>query len=197
MIKRHSLFILLNLVIITNVLIILFSTLIKIPSSFQYFTVLSNIFMAIVAAVAIITFLKHSSSQIVDNLYLVATTSLVLVFLVVVLFLSPQYENPSFLFTEYNFFLHLLNPFLAAISLLLIKDAKFNRKTRFFTLIPPFLYAIIYFIFVIVKKEWSDFYNFTLGGKTWVSFITLLIILCVTYATSAILVFAYKKLSSQ
>ena len=51
--------------------------------------------------------------------------------------------------------------------------------------------------FVVLKKEWPDFYNFTFGGKEWVSFVTLFVILCVTYAISAILVFSYKKLSNQ
>ena len=101
------------------------------------------------------------------------------------------------MFTGYNFFLHLLNPIFAVFALLLLKDAKFNKKTCFLALIPPFLYAIVYYIFVVLKKEWSDFYNFTLGGKEWASFITLFVILCVTYIISAILVFSYKKLSIQ
>lgn len=195
MIKNRYLFITLNLSIIIDFIIILFFVLIKTPSAFHYFTVLSNLFMVIVASLAIFLAIKSTSSQFLNNLYLIATTSLVLVFLVVAFFLAPQFENYFYLFSEYNFFLHFLNPLFAVISLLLLKNPEYNFKTCFYTLIPPALYAIIYFIFVILKKDWPDFYNFTLGGKDWLSFFTLLIILGVTYLISATLVLLSKKLS--
>ena len=197
MIKHHYLFIFLNSFIIIDVLIILFSVLIEVPSSFHYFTVLSNIFMAIIAASAIFMALKHIVSHIIPLLYLIATTSLILVFLVVALFLAPQFQNYFYLFSEYNFFLHFLNPLFAAISLFLFKNSKFNFKICFTTLIPPVLYAIIYFIFVILRKDWPDFYNFTLGGKDWLSIFTLLVILSATYSISAILVLCCQKISKQ
>ncbi len=195
MIKHRPLFILLNLFIVIDVLFIFFSVLIKIPSSFRYFTVLSNVSMALIAMFAIYTALKRVSSPILNLLYLIITTSLVLVFLVVALFLSPQFDDYFFLFSGYNFFLHFLNPLLAVISLLLLNHPKYNCKTSFLSLIPPFLYAILYFIFVILRKDWSDFYNFTLGGNDWLSFITLFVILVVTYSISTILVLCCKKLA--
>ncbi len=195
MIKHRYLFIFLNLFIIIDFLVILFSVLIEVPSSFHYFTVLSNIFITIVAALAIFMTLKHATLRLLALLYLIATTSLVLVFLVVALFLAPQSQNYFYLFSEYNFFLHFLNPLFAVISLFLFKNPKFNFKICFITLIPPILYAIIYFIFVILRKDWPDFYNFTLGGKDWLSIFTLLVILGVTYSISAILVLCCQKLS--
>ena len=103
MIKHRPLFILLNLFIVIDVLFIFFSVLIKIPSSFRYFTVLSNVSMALIAMFAIYTALKRVSSPILNLLYLIMTTSLVLVFLVVALFLSPQFDDYFFLFSGYNF----------------------------------------------------------------------------------------------
>lgn len=197
MTKHRALFIFLNTFIIVNVLVILFSVLIKLPSAFRYFTVLSNIMMAIVAIFAIYIVLRRKSSQILHVLYLIATTSLVLVYLVVAVFLSPQFEDYFYLFSGYNFFLHFFNPLLAVISFFLFKNLKLNSKTCFLSLIPPLLYAILYFIFVILKKDWPDFYNFTLGGKEWVSVFTLLIILGVTYSVSVVLVKVQKKLSKQ
>ena len=197
MTKHRALFILLNTFIIVDVLIILFSVLIKIPSAFRYFTVLSNLLMAIVAIFAIYIVLRHKPSRILYTLYLITATSLVLVFLVVAFFLSPQFEDYFYLFSSYNFFLHFLNPLLAVISFFLFKNLKLSSKTCFLSLIPPFLYAIIYFIFVILRKDWPNFYNFTLGGKEWISAFTLLIILSVTYFISVILIKLQKKLSKQ
>ena len=98
MIKHRPLFILLNLFIVIDVLFIFFSVLINIPSSFRYFTVLSNVSMALIAMFAIHTALKRVSSPILNLLYLIMTTSLVLVFLVVALFLSPQFDDYFSLF---------------------------------------------------------------------------------------------------
>ncbi len=193
--KHRYLFILLNISIVVDVIIIIFSVLIEIPSLLHYFTVLSNILMAAIAVIAIILALKQTSSHVFNLLYLIATTSLVLVFLVVAFFLAPQFKDYFFLFSGYNFFLHFLNPLFAIISLFLLKNPNFNFKICFLTLIPPFLYAIIYFIFVILKKDWPDFYNFTLGGKDWLSIFSLIIILGVTYLISSALVSFSKKLS--
>ena len=153
--------------------------------------------MTVVATLSIYVALRRTPSQILNVLYLIATTSLVLVFLVVATFLAPQFENYFYLFSGYNFFLHFLNPLLAVIALFLFKEPKFSFKTCFLSLVPPFLYAIIYFIFVILRKDWPDFYNFTLGGKDWLSILTLFIILSVTYFISAILITFCKKLSKQ
>ncbi len=197
MIKHRPLFLILNFFIIIDVSFIFFLILIKIPSSFHYFTVLSNIFMAFVAMFAIFIALKHVSSKILNALYLVITTSLVLVFLVVAFFLTPQFEEPLFLFSGYNFFLHFLNPLFAVGSLFLLDQPDYNHKTSFLSLIPPSLYAILYFIFVVIRKDWPDFYNFTLGGNDWFSIISLLVILIVTYSISTILILCCKKLAKR
>lgn len=197
MIKNKPLFILLNSIIIVSILLILIFIAPAIPTFFHYFTVLSNIFMAFVSILVILIALKKKPSKtqtkIIDNIYLIATTSLILVFLVVAFFLAPRSENYFFLFSDYNFFMHFFNPLLATISLLLLKKPKFNLISRLLTLLPPFIYAIIYFFFVMVLKAWPDFYNFTFGGKIYYATISLTVIMVTVFIISSLLSFLCNK----
>lgn len=191
MIKNRKLFILLNLTIIINIVAILIFIAPTIPTFFRYFTVLSNLFMALVSLLAIFV-----TKKFIKTLYLIATTSLILVFLVVAFFLAPQSKNYFYLFSDYEFFLHFLNPLFATISLLLFKKPNYNYKNCLLCLLPPSIYAVIYFIFVMIIKSWPDFYNFTFGGKFWVAPITLVVILTTTYLIAFILSrVANRKLS--
>lgn len=201
MIKNRQLFIFLNSIIIISVIAVLILVAPTIPTFFRYFTVLSNLFMALVSLFAIFVVTKKKptnlQTKLIKNLYLIATTSLVLVFLVVACFLAPQSNDYFYFFSDYEFFLHFLNPLFAVISLLLIKKPRYNPRNRLLTLIPPFLYAVFYCIFVIILKDWPDFYNFTFGGKLLVAPISLIIILATTYLISSILSFFCNQKTSR
>lgn len=142
---------------------------------FKAFTVDSNTFMAIMATVvagidAIILIKKDGKvSKLIETLYLMSTTSVFITLTTVIFFLSPlryiHTGNFIILYSGTLFFFHLLNPLLAIICFtMFMKDNVFSYKYALLGVIPTFLYAIVYVIMILINK-WSDFYNFTFGGK--------------------------------
>lgn len=138
------------------------------------FTILSNIFLGIVALVSAITVLKHPKKEFPRTLsiwYLVAASSTMLTFLTVILFLAPMRamggKNYFDMLLEQMFFLHFLNPILGAICYVFFLDTK--EKVRFksclLAILPPVIYSSPYIICVCVIKCWPDFYGLTFGGK--------------------------------
>jgi hypothetical protein len=106
------------------------------------------------------------------------TVAVALTFLVSLFVLSPV-KGFVLIFTGSRFFLHGVCPVLNILAFcLFITSHKVSVKQTFFTLIPVAVYAIVYFIMVVVITEarggWDDFYGFATRIPFWIPAILIL-----------------------
>ncbi len=164
------------------------------------FTILSNIFLGLVAGICAFTVIYSKLRKIaiphqraIELWYLTATTAAMITCVTVVFFLAParvsrggNYLDP---FLETLFFLHFFNPLLAAITFVFTtNNTKISFKTRLLTTLPIVAYAIPYFTCVMVLKIWPDFYGLTFGGRLYITPIVLAVFIVVSLAISSVLV---------
>lgn len=148
---------------------------------FEYFTVDSNILAAITSAVMIVfNIMSFSKGGFAAPMWalvfkLVGATAVGLTFLVVVTMLAPFAEKGYFsLFEGSSFFMHFLTPVLAMLSFVLFEGGmRIGFINILFALIPTIIYAVVYFIMVLIVGEekggWNDFYGFNKGGKWYIT----------------------------
>lgn len=139
------------------------------------FTVLSNIFLAIMALIAAINGITASREDKAIGhpfltWYLAATTAGLITCLTVIFFLAPMRalngKDYFDMLLEPMFFLHFLNPILAAIGFIFLTGrTKITLRDRVLATLPIVIYAIPYAINVAILKTWPDFYGLTFGGK--------------------------------
>lgn len=167
------------------------------------FTILSNIFLGLVALVtAIRTILKREPSRASTTWYLTAASAGMLTFLTVLLFLAPMRalngKNYFDLFLEPMFFLHFLNPVLAAINFIFLSgDIKINLKSRLIATLPIVIYAVPYTLCVIFLKIWPDFYGITFGGRYYLVPIVFVVFWLVIFGISSALAAFHDKKASK
>lgn len=169
---------------------------------FRFFTVLSNIFLAITSIIIIVFDVKN----IINNKYEIPKWAMILKFmgtvaatvtlLTVVLLLSPLWEINGdgyfTLFLKNNFFMHLVNPVLGLITFIFFERPNdFKFKYIFFGLLPTVLYSIVYITLVLVGY-WPDFYYFTFGGYMWAAPISAIIMYLLTF-TYAFLIWLFQR----
>lgn len=165
------------------------------------FTILSNIFLGIVALVSgVISLVKHDEPlpRALKTWYLVAVSAGILTFLTVVLFLGPlrvaRGKNYLDLLAETMFFLHFFDPVLAAVTLVFFPETtKITLKSRLLATLPIVIYAIPYVIFVILLKIWPDFYGVTFGGRYYLTPLVFLVFWVVIFAIASLLAFLHNK----
>ena len=167
----------------------------------KYFTTDSNILAAIAAFVMmlynLVRFVKPETviPKWVSVFKYAGTSAVALTLLTVVFFLGPVFAIQHGSFAKYLFMfegntliLHLTTPLLAIISLLFFeKDNEFSMGDCFIACLPSFLYSIVYFTMVVCLKLWNDWYNFTLGGKTFMIPVAMVSMYLATFAISALL----------
>lgn len=152
--------------------------------TFRMFTVNSNILAAIAAAVVIpytIDGLRKKDYHLpnwVVTFFLVGTTAVALTFLVSLFILSPV-KGFVLIFTGSRFFLHGVCPILIILAFcIFITSHKVSWRESFFSLIPVAIYAILYFVMVVViTKEnggWDDFYGFATRLPLWIPIVAIL-----------------------
>ncbi len=165
------------------------------------FTVLSNIYLAIVAAIATIYNISHKSSPLprwLTTLYLSAVSSALITFFTVILYLAPARalsgRNYFDMLLEPMFFLHFFNPVLSAITFIFFTDgAKLTLKSRFLALLPFVIYAIFYITFVAILQIWPDFYGLTFNGRYYLTPLIFVGFLAVDFGIiSALSIFNHK-----
>lgn len=168
------------------------------------FTILSNIFLGIVALVSAIIALKHPKKPLsskVSTWYLVAATSAMLTFLVVILFLAPMRaingKNYFDMLLEQMFFLHFLNPILSAVSFIFFFNTKENigLKPRLLSILPPVIYSSPYIFCVCIIKCWPDFYGLTFGGKYYLIPLDYLVVCGMMFGISSFLSALHNRFS--
>ena len=149
---------------------------------FVYFTVDSNVFAMIVSGIVLffnVRSLAAGGALDMPNwalaLKLVAAVAVTLTFLVTATMLAPFAKEGYFsLFKGTSFFMHFLTPVLAALSFVLFEaGTKLSLIMILPALIPTVIYAIVYFIMVLIVGEkkggWEDFYGFNKGGKWYIT----------------------------
>ena len=166
----------------------------------KYFTTDSNILAGIAALIMLIFNVARFSKpdalipRWVSVLKYTGTAAVALTLLTVVFFLGPVFALKSgikgymLMFEGNTLILHLTTPLIAIISLLFFeKDNEFSMGDCLIACLPSFLYSIVYFIMVVCLKLWNDWYNFTLGGKTFMIPVAIVSMYLATFAISALL----------
>ena len=166
-------------------------------SMFRFFTVDSNIFMAIMAlvfSIEEIKLLKNKIKEIPLSIYilkLMATTGVSLTFLVVFAYLGPFSSGgiPSMIRNS-NLFFHLLTPVLSIITFVMFeKTNKIKFKQVFYGLLPTGLYSIYYTTNILIHAENGkvspvyDWYWFMQKGL-WTAVIMIPLFLLLTFGIS-------------
>ena len=168
------------------------------------FTILSNIFLGIIALIAAIIAIKHPKkpfSSKMSTWYLIAATSAMLTFLVVIFFLAPMRamngKNYFDMLLEQMFFLHFLNPILSAISFIFLFNTKekIGLKPRLLSILPPVIYSTPYIFCVCIIKCWPDFYGLTFGGKYYLIPLDYLVVCGIMFGVSSALAALHNRFS--
>jgi hypothetical protein len=173
---------------------------------FRYFTVDSNLLVGISSLIVVIyttKFMKNKIKEIPKWVYILkelSTVSVAITFFVTALFLGPKVQTGFLsLYTNSNFFFHLVVPLLAIVSYTCFEKYKNRSIYSFYGIIPTFLYSIYYSINIIIHLDngqvnpYYDFYNF-LNGNISNIYACLPIMYLTTLAISYILIAINKKI---
>ena len=134
-------------------------------ANLKYYTVLSNIFCGVIAAVFLL--LRGKTPGWLMTLKLAAAASVAVTFLVVACFLGVLYGH-RYMYLGSNLFFHLILPLLGMIEFCLLEETISFRKT-FLASIPTLLYGCVYLGNILINGtgEWpntNDWYGFYLWG---------------------------------
>lgn len=140
----------------------------------KYFTVDSNILAGLSALVMLIARSVKGTPSVFATVFKYAGTAAVTVTLVTVLvFLGPSIGYAK-MFEGINFYMHLAGPLLCIISFCWLDRGPKIKKSHIGTaMLPVMIYGLIYFVMVMVVKEWTDFYGFNRGGKWYISMVAM------------------------
>lgn len=152
--------------------------------TFCMFTVNSNILMgasmALVFPYSLDGLRKHNfhlPRWVVDMVY-AGVTAVALTFLISLCVLAPV-KGFVLIFTGSRFFLHGLCPILAVVAFcFFISEQRIRFKDTLFALVPVFIYAVLYYVMVVVLGEdkggWNDFYGFATRLPVWIPMVSIM-----------------------
>ena len=158
--------------------------------TFSMFTVDSNILMGIGMLLVLpytVDGLRtghyHLPNWIVDFLF-VGVTGVALTFLVSLFILSPV-KGFGLIFGGSRFFLHGVCPVISIVAFcVFICDHYIRVRETFWTLLPVFVYSMVYVTMVMVIGNWQDFYGFLTRLPAWVP---ILLILPITFGIATLI----------
>ncbi len=136
-------------------------------NNLKYFTVLSNIFCGIIAAVRLVMTVLHKKMHVL--LKLMAASAVGLTFLIIAAFLQPLYPDLN-LYERGNLYFHLLVPLFAMAEFVIIKtDEKIPFKYAVYSSALALVYGTAYLVNVLINGigEWpdtNDWYGFLNWG---------------------------------
>lgn len=121
-------------------------------------------------------------------------TAVTLTFLISLFILSPV-KGFRLIFSGSRFFLHGVCPILAFVAFCFFMSAqRLSAADQVIALVPVLLYAVLYYIMVVVIGEenggWNDFYGFATRLPLW---IPVTLILPLTYAISSLIRFLHNR----
>lgn len=134
--------------------------------SLKYFTVLSNIFEGTACIIWLAA--GRETSDAAERIKYMATVSVALTFLTVMLFLGPLYGYPE-MFAGVNFFLHLAVPVLAMAECIFLSGTIYTRRDNRLAVVPMLIYGTLYLANNLINGigEWpdtNDWYGFLNWG---------------------------------
>lgn len=142
-------------------------------TNFRYFTVLSNVFGGVTAAVWLVSaaICKGKAEDIpraVELLKYMAAVSLGLTFITVMGFFGPLYGYLNMLMSA-NFFFHLTIPLAAMAEFILLNQRKMSMKNCIVSMLPMLLYGTAYLTYNLMMGKSEDpfqydWYGFLLWG---------------------------------
>ena len=173
--------------------------------AFGYFTVQSNVFMAMISlafAIKEIQLLKGRITKIPFKYYIlkmIAATAIGLTFLVVFIIFSILFKKGLLSFIRNsNLFYHFIIPVTSIINFIFFEKTDFIKfKNTFYGLIPTILYEIFYMINVLLGLKdgkvspTHDWYYFTQNGLL-IAISIPFIMLGITYIV-ALIIWIYNK----
>ena len=168
--------------------------------TFCMFTVNSNILSAVAAFIVIPYAIDglRKKEYVLPNwvvvFMLACTTAVALTFLISLFVLAP-FKGFVLIFTGSRFFLHGVCPILSILAFcVFITSHKITVKQTFFSLIPVTIYAIVYFVMVVVvtseRGGWEDFYGFATKIPIWIS---ATVLLPLTFGIATLIRFWHNK----
>lgn len=137
--------------------------------NFKFYTVLTNVFCGIIAAVHLIFLLLKKDTDKIRVLKLAAVCGVAITFAVVAFMFGPLYGFPQF-YKRGNLFFHLLEPVVAMVEFILIRRKKIPFKYTVIAAVPTLLYGIVYMTNILINGiggPWpytNDFYAFLSWG---------------------------------
>ena len=152
--------------------------------TFCMFTVNSNILMgasmALVFPYSLDGLRKHNfhlPRWVVDLVY-AGVTAVALTFLISLFVLAPV-KGFVLIFTGSRFFLHGLCPILAIVAFcFFISEQRIRFRDTLFALVPVLIYAVLYYVMVVVLGEdrggWNDFYGFATRLPVWIPMVSIM-----------------------
>lgn len=171
---------------------------------FKAFTIDSNVLMGICALLMLAFNInsavnkKYEMPSWVVKTYLFGAGSVALTFVTVVVFLTPMFKatgmSMKYLYSADMFFFHVADPILAVTALVFFTPVqKLSVKTRLLALAPTVLYSAVYTVNVAVLKTWKDFYNFTFGGKLFLTPVVILVMYAASFGIISLISCAHNR----
>ena len=166
----------------------------------RMYTSLSNILATLAATICIpfqIDGLRRDRYKlpnwVVELLYVGSVGTMVTLTIALAL-IGPTQGYRYAMFGNSNLFMHTLNPlFIFMLFTIAIPDARIKFSFSFFTLIPTFIYAVLYFILAFVTKVWRDHYHLAEYMPWPIAFI---LIILVAFILSLLLRFIHNLTNS-
>lgn len=151
---------------------------------FQYFTVDSNLFMAVTCFLhlpfLILLFLnpKKRIPEWVSLLHFLGNASTMVTFLTVCFFLGPT-QGFGLMYVGTSFYLHALAPIFALIAYL-ISPRRMRFSFAFMGVIPVLIYGAVYLVMVVLvgpaNGGWNDFYGFNVNNMWPLTFLVMILL---------------------
>ncbi len=133
---------------------------------FMYFTIQSNIFIALVCLVGLILIIVKKTSNLWNIIKFVATISITLTGLVFCFVLAPTMWNSAWSLP--NILTHVVVPICAIVDLFLISNlTNYNHFDVLHVIVPPILYVCYAFIGYQLKWQFAPGVNYPYFFLNW------------------------------
>ena len=177
--KHHAVGLIANIVVflcaLVGLIYLVFDPIIPDKSTIMcYFTTLSNIFVALTSFINIILYSvsisknKNCVKEFFQVLKLISVVCVAITFTIVIIFLAPATNDPAFLFSGSQLFLHVITPIAAVFSFIFLEYQVRIRFRFFFTpIIALVLYGAFYipYAFLAPAGTLVDWYGFLLPAN--------------------------------
>ena len=138
----------------------------KLPESFRYFTVLSNLFCAFTALLMLLCELFGTMPAGAATLKYMGTAAVTVTLVTVFVYLLPATGNLKGLLDSWpELIMHLITPLLAILSFLFFENEGLSAWIIPLGVLPVLLYGWLYLDRVVVARAWPDLYGFNKTGQ--------------------------------